>query len=263
MLLHTQLENMDELLTAKQVQDLLKVDRTTIYRMLNDGRLTGVKVGHQWRFSSQDVKALLAGDQPLANASTEAISASLLTVLPLHCIQPVQNVFAEIANIGSVTTAPNGEPLTKISNSCQFCNLILASESGRKACVASWRKLGEQSAAQPEFSTCHAGLQYARARIEINGELAAMLIAGQFYTSEAERETARKQLLSLAKAHGIDADLLNTAVQDIQILDARSREKLSYWLRSVAHTFEDIGGERAELMSRLQRIAEMSTLEHA
>ena len=38
---------MPNLLTAKEVQELLSVDRTTIYRMLKDGRLKGVKVGNQ------------------------------------------------------------------------------------------------------------------------------------------------------------------------------------------------------------------------
>ncbi|MGB9754636.1 helix-turn-helix domain-containing protein [Roseiflexus castenholzii] len=41
---------MNDLLTTREVQDLLKLDRTTVYRMLKEGRLTGVKVGQQWRF---------------------------------------------------------------------------------------------------------------------------------------------------------------------------------------------------------------------
>ena len=41
---------MAELLTTKQLEDLLKIDRITVYRMLNDGRLKCVKIGNQWRF---------------------------------------------------------------------------------------------------------------------------------------------------------------------------------------------------------------------
>ena len=50
---------MEELLTTKQVLDILQVDRTTIYRMLKDGRLSGVKVGQQWRFPRSEVEDLL------------------------------------------------------------------------------------------------------------------------------------------------------------------------------------------------------------
>jgi ligand-binding sensor protein len=113
---------------------------------------------------------------------------------------------------------------------------------------------------QPRFASCHAGLQYARARIEIGGELSAMLIAGQFYASEQDRDDALEHVESLAGAYGIDPNDLSAAVQDITVLDTRHRAQISAWLKSVARTFEQIGNERAELMSRLQRIAEMSTL---
>ncbi|MCA9936705.1 MAG: helix-turn-helix domain-containing protein [Anaerolineales bacterium] len=65
---------MDDLLTTKQVQDLLQVDRTTVYRMLKDGRITGVKVGQQWRFHRQEVENLLgiSTSQPTAPAPPAA-----------------------------------------------------------------------------------------------------------------------------------------------------------------------------------------------
>ncbi|MGD8518216.1 MAG: helix-turn-helix domain-containing protein, partial [Anaerolineae bacterium] len=66
----------DALLTTRQLQELLQVDRITIYRMLDDGRLEGFKVGGQWRFSRQAIDQWLeerrgnaeglAADAPLA-----------------------------------------------------------------------------------------------------------------------------------------------------------------------------------------------------
>src|SRR5690349_4601196 len=117
---------MGELLTVKEVQDLLKVDRITVYRMLKDGRLAGIKIGHQWRFSRRDVDSLLSGERA---SEGETIANPPTDVLPLHCVQLIQNVFAEVAMVGSVTTGPDGEPLTSFSNSCTFCNLVLASET--------------------------------------------------------------------------------------------------------------------------------------
>jgi excisionase family DNA binding protein len=40
---------MEDLLATRQPQDILQIDRVTIYRMLEDGRLRGVKVGGKWR----------------------------------------------------------------------------------------------------------------------------------------------------------------------------------------------------------------------
>jgi excisionase family DNA binding protein len=85
---------MSELLTVKEVQDLLKINRITIYRMLKDGRLTGVKVGHQWRFSRNEIDSLLSGSSSKQSEAATAISPQ---VLPIHCVQMIQNVFSEIA----------------------------------------------------------------------------------------------------------------------------------------------------------------------
>jgi len=244
-------------LTAKQTQELLKVDRTTIYRMLKDGRLNGVKVGHQWRFYTSEVNDFLAGVKGLGDGSIPV----LVDILPLHCMQPVQDVFAEIAEVGAVTTGKDGQPLTRISNSCDFCKLILGSEPGHQECIASWRKLAEQKEAAPEFVQCHAGLEYARARIEVNGTLIAMLIAGQFYRESSNPAEDQRRFHRLSETYAIDENLMAQAARQIQVLDSRKVPQLSHWLEEVAHTFEQISSERADFMSRLRHIAEMSVFE--
>ena len=245
-----------KLLTAKQVQELLHVDRTTIYRMLKDGRLAGVKVGQRWRFSAQEVDDLLSGTVRLDNEPPPVSQDAL----PLHCMQPVQDVFAEIAHVGSVTTNNKGQPLTRVSNSCDFCKLIMGSEDGRQACAESWRTLAQQTNQSPEFIRCHAGLQYARARIEVGGELIANLVAGQFYVNKPEPEEEEERLQALAKKYYIDKNLLGQAAKQISILDARKVSQISGWLNRVAHTFEQISSERASLMYRLEQISVMSNI---
>ena len=244
------------LLTAKQVQELLHVDRTTIYRMLKDGRLTGIKVGERWRFSEQEVDGLLSGASHLDDESLP-ISAD---ALPLHCMQPVQDVFAEIAEVGAVTANVNGRPLTRISNSCDFCKLIMGSEDGRQACIESWRKLAQSGNQTPDFINCHAGLQYARARIEVGGELIAILVAGQFYVNSPEPEEETERLQALAKKYHIDLELLTRAAEQISVLDARKVPQISGWLERVAHTFEQISSERASLKYRLEQISVISNI---
>lgn len=247
---------MDDLLTTKELLDLLKIDRTTVYRMLNDGRLSGVKVGGQWRFPRKDVEALLSGkavepDNPLVSAE----------ILPVHCLEGIQSVFAEVASLGAVTTTPEGEPLTEISNSCAFCKLIQSSSSGKQACTDSWRELAHKPEHRTPFVSCHAGLQYARARIEIDGVYVAMLVAGQFHASVPDPDQEADRVLALATAHGLDATELAAAAQGLPVLSAKHRERIGSWLETVAGTFEMIGHERAELMQRLRRIAEMSAFD--
>jgi excisionase family DNA binding protein len=249
---------MDNLLTAKQVQDLLNLDRTTIYRMLKDGRLAGVKVGQHWRFSAREVNDILAGATRMNDGLLPSLSED---ALPLHCMQPIQDVFAEVAQIGTVTTDMDGNALTRMSNSCDFCKLMMGSDEGRAACMASWKKLADQKDATPEFTTCHAGLQYARSQIEVQGEVLAILVAGQFYAQEPDAEEENQRIEILARKYHINKDLLTQASKQISVLDDRKVSQLGGWLLRVANTFEQISSERSNLMGRLRQIAEMSVIE--
>lgn len=244
---------MDELLTTKQLLELLKIDRTTVYRMLNDGRLTGVKIGGQWRFPRTAVEGLVSGALPAGSPA----ASSAPHVLPIHCLQAIQDVFAEVAGVGAVTIAQDGQPLTKVSNGCQFCGLMLTNPAGRAGCVASWRNLVEGRDRQPEFASCHAGLQCASARIRLGGAPVAVVVAGQFYAQAPGDEQAAR-LGRRAEAYGMDAAVLAEAASGLRVLDDHVRTHLARWLQDVAHTFEEVGRERAELMGRLKRIAEMT-----
>jgi excisionase family DNA binding protein len=253
---------MDDLLTTKELLELLRVDRTTVYRMLRSGRLTGIKLGGQWRFARSEVNSLLAGATSAVGAESSGRTVSPVA-LPLHCIQHIQSIFAEVAGVGAVTVAPTGEPLTEMRYSCRFCNLILSSPSGRRACIASWNRLAEQSERRPRMVTCHAGLQYARARIEVTGHLEAMFIAGQYYTEAPDLDAEAARVQHLADTHGLDSAALAEAATELTVLDDHKQARIGDWLQNVAHTFEEIGRERAELIGRLRQIAEMSTLEPA
>lgn len=148
---------MDDLLTTKQLQDLLRVDRITIYRMLNDGRLSGFKLGGQWRFPRREIAVWLQEQQSgvgWASGPCLPVDGPLpfSQVLPLGCIRAIQVVCAEAMGIALVTTDMNGAPLSGVSNACDFCTLILATERGQIRCSESWRQ-------QPDgqVRSCHAG----------------------------------------------------------------------------------------------------------
>src|SRR6056297_2133300 len=74
-------------LSTQQVQDLLDVDASTIYRMAADGRLPAVRIGRQRRFPADEIEAMLRpatasngaaakAGQPLAPSSSTGTSAS-------------------------------------------------------------------------------------------------------------------------------------------------------------------------------------------
>jgi excisionase family DNA binding protein len=247
---------MDQLLTVKEVQYLLKVDRITVYRMLKDGRLTGIKIGTQWRFSREEIDALLS-----LGAHSDPPTPAAAQVLPLHCVQMIQDVFAEVAEVSAITTTAAGVPLTPFSRPCAFCRLILDSPAGRQGCQATWQRLAAEGNTPREFVTCHAGLQSTGATITVDNAPVATIIAGQFYLAPPAPGEEAARVRTLAMRYGIDPQVLQEAAATVPVLDARLRERLPGWLASVAHTFAAISRERAALMGRLRTIAAMSNLD--
>lgn len=250
---------MSDLLTTKQVQEILQIDRTTIYRMLKDGRLTGVKVGHQWRFPAVQIENFLNGRAP---ARYEETAQAPQNNLPVDCFQLIQDVFSDITEIAAVTTKPDGTPLTKTSRSSQFCQMLLNSETGGQACQASWREMANSQPDHPSITACHAGLHCLPTPVSINNVVDAVLIAGQFYSDfpDAAEEAARVR--KLAQKHNLDEMQLANTVRDILILDNRQKTRIRGWLNKIAATFEHISCERASFMNRLEQIANMSDLNH-
>jgi excisionase family DNA binding protein len=245
---------MDNYLTVKQLQDLLKVDRITIYRMLQDGRLKGVKIGQQWRFAPRDVEALLSG-----SSRSEPEPAVVSPVyFPTHCIWTIQNIVSAVAQVGVVSVDLDGQPLTDVSHGCAFCALIQSSPSGRQACRDSWREMAARGPRAPVFSTCHAGLQYAQAPIGVDGESAGWLLSGQFLLQRPSPERAQT-VANLANEHGIDPQKLEAASRNLPVLDQQKQGAIPVWLEKVALAVNSILSERAAFMDRLKKITEISS----
>jgi excisionase family DNA binding protein len=255
---------MDALLTTRQLQDLLQVDRITIYRMLNDGRLQGFKVGGQWRFSRQTIERWLeerrGGAQELEPTQPADDVRPSADALPLSCVQTVQDVFAEALAVGMVTTTVDGIPVTPVSNCCEFCDLILHTGAGRQRCVDSWRAAAAEPAVASPLVTCHAGLLYAQGRIEVRGQFVAVVDAGQFLDRVPEGDGWPARIRELAAATGLEAARLQDALKQVPVLSADRQRQVAYLLSRVAAALCEIGEERLGLLSRLQRIAEITTL---
>lgn len=259
----TIMDDRDTLLTTRQLQRFLQVDRITIYRMLQDGRLEGFKVGGQWRFSRRSIdkwlqerRADLGVSEP--PSATEDLVPSA-QALPLYCIQMVQDIFAEVLNVGIVTTTLDGTPLTSLEHSCEFCRLILDTSAGRERCVRSWQAAAAQPGPTPRPALCHAGLHYVWGRIDVHGQFVAATYAGQFLAQSPDLDEGwPERLKELGLAIGVQVDKLQKALAQVPVLD--HDQQVTHLLQRLTATFSEMGKERLSLLSRLQRIAEISTL---
>lgn len=48
-------KQLDEILTIDELRDYLKVSKSTLYKLAQEGRIPGQKVGRHWRFRRQAI----------------------------------------------------------------------------------------------------------------------------------------------------------------------------------------------------------------
>ena len=248
---------MTDLLTTKQLQELLMVDRVTVYRMLNDGRLKGVKIGNQWRFPKSDIDRLLGTEN---GGNEEKIEDEAINDFPVDCAQRVQEIFAGIIGIGAIAVNLKGEALTEVTYSNPFCKLMLSNPGGHKGCQSSWRKIALHTTGEPQFQICHAGLCYQRSWIKSEDKPVAWLIAGQFIITTPDPDKDQERLEQLSDKYGISLSQLKEAARKIPVLNQRQQAQVQEWTPKVADTIQSFLCERSDLMNRLERISALSAV---
>ncbi len=248
--------NMDEILTTRQVQDILKVDRITVYRMLQDGRLKGVKIGQQWRFPQSEVDRLLGRNDHEAEVGLPEGSP----VFPIHCVQTIQDLFAEISRLPALVIDMDGEPLTRLSNPCAFCQALMNSPAGYEACRASWRGFAASSRNGSQYFTCHAGLQYVGAPLQDKGMQVGLFLVGQFYWQPPDPREENERIRRLAQISGLPPTTLHEAAAGVQIIPPEQHGQVETWPFSAARAVNSILQERVGFIERLQQIANLTQI---
>jgi excisionase family DNA binding protein len=244
---------MENFLTTKQVQDLFKIDRITVYRMLQDGRLKGVKIGNQWRFPQREVERLLSG-----GPVEIAVSEDKDSIFPIHCVQTIQNLFTSVSQCSALIIDQEGEQVTQMSKPGPVCELLYSNKAGRERCHASWQKIAKQANSRSEIFTCHAGLKYFGSVILNQNKKQGVFLAGEFYLSDSDADYEKEILIQTAHECGIDEQAMIVAASKVRRLSPEEQKHLSYQPEAAATAVESILNERTSFMERLQQIANLT-----
>lgn len=200
------------MLTAQQVQDLLDVDASTVYRMAGDGRLPAVRIGRQWRFPAEAIERLLvptgvsaagmpavpvatataAASSPTvtANESVTAVAGAsavppssdehlaAVSVLPSVLAQEVLETVAAALGVTMVVTDLEGRALTPIVNPAPALVQLLDDPAFTAACTIEWRDFAYEPLLAPRFQLGRHGFLCAHSLVRQGTTLAAMVLAG-------------------------------------------------------------------------------------
>lgn len=154
------------LLTAQDIQRMLQVDTSTVYRMAADGRLPAVKVGRQWRFPRDEITARF-GD---VRAEPTSSSRDL--------VQGVIEFGAIALGVMMVVADMQGRPITTVANPCKRFVERIDDPTFVATCAAEWADLADDPDLAPRFVEGATGFACARSFIRHGHRLTAMVLAG-------------------------------------------------------------------------------------
>lgn len=163
----------------------------------------------------------------------------LTDLIDVEVLQRIQDAFAALTGMASLTTDVDGVPVTKGSNFTEFCmGYTRSTATGRMRCEkcdkfgahATWEN------GKPTTYYCHAGLIDYAAPIIADGKLVGCFIGGQVLDKEPDFEQFRR----VAEEIGVDPDALVAAVQKIHILDKENIDHAAQFLYTIANILSDM-----------------------
>jgi len=250
---------MTSLLTAKELQEILQVDRSTIYRMAESGRLPAVKVGRQWRFPSEQINRWLDIQEqsiptPSGNGSrAPASDDSLESLLPSEYVDDLADILGELLGVMVVVTDMDGRPISNAANPCGLFEAINENDDAVARCVVSWKRLADQIELQPRFTPSHMGLLCARSYLRVGTELKGMVLVGGI--APDPWPPAPDELEAIGQAFGVPSDLVKRHVHEVFQLDEHGRRQVLSYLPRMAQMLSHIATERTNHLAKLDAIA--------
>lgn len=248
------------LLTTKQVQEIFRIDRSTIYRMAEDGRLPAVKVGRQWRFPSDRVESLLGqSDGEATSVAADPVLGqplTLNTLLPGETAQAVADLAADLFGVMAVVTDMNGQALSTVANPCGYFTAVFEGVYTADRCSAGWRRLGEEIELEPRFLPSHLGFLCARSFIRIGSNLAGMVIVGG--VAPEQWPPSDEEIRKVAVETGTTEDVIRKHINEVYWIDIAHQDWIVRNLSRVSDLISHLADGHGRLVQKLETIAALA-----
>ena len=243
---------MAEMLTAKDIQALLQVDRSTVYRMAEAGRIPAIKVGRQWRFPAPEVKSWMKVQGTAVSTPTHSLQSTntrdtFAQQVPLDCVQLIQDTFADALGIMIIITDMAGNPVTQFSNPCGFFSALSHAPELWEKCMIHWREMAADLSLQPQFMPSFLGLLCARGLIRVGTELKGMVFIGG--VAPDDWPISQQKIDALATELNITPEIIETHLHDVFQMDPNRRQEVLTFVQRIANIVSHILHERMTLLN--------------
>lgn len=169
----------------------------------------------------------------LRSPRSDVPEPELTDLVTVDDLQRIQDAFADACNVASMITATDGTPITRLSNGCEVCELIRATEKGAENCKLSDEALGKEAHEQmhPTYAACRGiGFVDASAPICVGGRH----IANWFIGETNPMDVTRERVIAYAREIGADEEAMVAAFDRMERMDLRTFEKVLHLLWIVA-----------------------------
>ena len=248
---------MTEMLTAKEMQTLLQVDRSTIYRMAEAQKLPAIKVGKQWRFPADQIEGWLqqknSGPGPATTPAPNGPGDSLAACLPLGCVQLIQDTLAPALGVMIVVTDMQGNPSTEISHPCGLFKVISQTPNAIQKCIENWTHLEAVPGLAPKFIHSRLGLLGARGLVRSGAELKGMAIVGG--VAAPDWPPAPQQVADPAAVVGLRAQAVTHNLHADRYLDKAQKTLALVMVQRMADILAHLATEQGNMMGKLESMA--------
>ena len=238
--------------------------------MAESGRLPAIKVGKQWRFpadqvdswlqtqATSSIPALMSAPATYEASAPTVENGDLAALLPIDCVQLIQDSHADLLGVMLVITDMQGNPVTQVSNPCGLFTAVSEVPHALQTCIKSWHSLATAINIEPVFHKSHLGLFCARGLIRVGTELKGMVVAGCVAPSDWPPDSSKVQ--AMADAFGVPSAVLIPHLEDAYYLTETQATAVLSSLQRIANIVAHIVHERQELVGRLEAIANLTKM---
>jgi len=228
-------------LTTRDVQRLIRVDKSTIYRMAEAGKLPAVKIGRQWRFPAAEIERWLHERRTgvAVDGDPDFVTEA----------QQLIDLYAHLEGVMAVLTDMDGNPVTEPSNPCGYLQAILDAPRGHQRCGAEWKSLDGHLDLTPAFRMSDFGYLCARAIIRVGNRLDGMVVAG--CVAPEDWPPPRSVLEEIAHEIGIHPAALVKATGGIYHLDEDAQDRVLGGLSVLATHLSRLAARRQASIPRV------------
>jgi excisionase family DNA binding protein len=247
----------ETLLTARDIQEAIHVDKSTVYRMAEDGRLPAIKVGRQWRFPADQVAATLGIEvAPQNRRSATDAERSLESLLVPEAVQTIADLVADLFGLMAVVTDMDGNPLTTVANPCGFYEYLQQGSTTAEHCIEGWKRLGATPDIDAAFLPSHLGFLCARTFVRVDRSLVGMMIVGGL--APAHWPPGPEEVARIGHDTGLDPADISAHAAEVYDLSPDDQDRILGLLPRIADLISHLAAARSQLLSRFDEIASLA-----